>query len=84
MDVEKYASFKESPTRAAYAQAGLDVKEIDLAKRLYASYGSLVRSNALRKLALLEAQALDRQAQRAQHRRGHRGPLSDGDHQAGR
>lgn len=68
MDVEKYASFKESPTRAAYAQAGLDVKEIDLAKRLYASYGSLVRSNALRKLALLEAQALDRQAQRAQRR----------------
>ena len=61
VDLDKYATFKESPIRAAYAQATLGVKEIDLSKRLYVNYSSLVRSNSLRKLALLEAQALDRQ-----------------------
>ena len=68
VDLDKYATFKESPIRAAYAQATLGVKEIDLSKRLYVNYSSLVRSNSLRKLALLEAQALDRQVQRAQRR----------------
>jgi outer membrane protein len=68
LDFDKYTSLKESPVKAAYAQATLGVRELELAKRLFGAYSSLVRSNALRKLALLESQALERQVQRAQRR----------------
>lgn len=68
LDFDKYTSLKESPVKAAYAQATLGVRELELAKRLFAAYSSLVRSNGLRKLALLESQALERQVQRAQRR----------------
>lgn len=68
LDFDKYTSLKESPVKAAYAQATLGVRELELGKRLFAAYSSLVRSNGLRKLALLESQALERQVQRAQRR----------------
>ena len=68
LDFDKYTSLQEAPVKAAYAQATLGVREIELAKRVFAAYSSLVRSNALRHLALLESQSLERQVLRAQRR----------------
>lgn len=68
VDVDKYTAYKEAPVKAAYAQASLEAKEIELTKRLFFSFDTLVKSIALRRLALSEAEALERQVQRAQRR----------------
>lgn len=68
VDVDKYTALKEAPVKAAFAQASLGSKEVELTKRLFFAFDSLVKSMALRRLALMEAQALERQVQRAQRR----------------
>lgn len=68
LDLERYASFREMEGRAEYALATFRVKELELSRKVYKTVATLIQLRELEVLALEEAQALDRQAQRATRR----------------
>lgn len=68
IDMDKLANYREMSGREAYAQATFAVKELDLARKVYKVVSQWVQLKELESLALQEAQALDKQVQRATRR----------------
>ena len=68
IDMDKLANYREMTGREAYTQATFAVKELDLARKIYKLVSQWVQLKEMESLALQEAQALDKQVQRAARR----------------